>query len=240
MTSAHNIPTTTVTMFSRASTSLRGGGADEAALSITLPRITIAERRLDEDHDARPTWRGRPADALPEDREAAALGSRHAAPSRRWFDAAPTPVAPAAPVAPVEPEPSPEVDATSEAPAPRPCAPIGFARRKTAMRSDRIRAVILACAEAGEITPDWLMSDRRTRRCSLPRHVAVWLLSNAIGLSLTQTVRAFGRRDHTTAHHSCGIVDAAMARAGIVAHDDVEIVDFARDVIAALREGRAA
>lgn len=232
MRPVHNIPTTTVTMFSRASTSLRGGGAAEAALSITLPRVTIAERRLDEDDDARPTWRGRPADALPEDREAAALGARHVAPSRRWFNAAP--------VAPVEPEPSPEVVTTSEAPAPRPCAPIGFVRRKTALRSDRIRAVILACAEAGEITPDWLMSDRRTRRCSLPRHVAVWLLSNAIGLSLPQTVRAFGRRDHTTAHHSCGIVDAAMARAGIVAHDDVEIVDFARDVIAAMNEGRAA
>lgn len=240
MTGAHNIPTTTVTMFSRASTSLRGGGANEAALSITLPRVTIAERRLDEVHAARPTWRGKPADVLPEDR--AASGGRHVVPSRRWFDAARMAVAPVAPVvrvAPVEPAASPEVDATSEAPAPRPCAPIGFVRRNTAMRSDRIRAVIRACAEAGEIAPDWLTSDRRTQLCARPRHVAFWMLVNIIGLSLSHAARALGRSDHTTVISSCRLVEAAMARAGIEAHDDAEVVDFARDVIAALREGRA-
>lgn len=225
MRPVHNIPTTTVTMFSRASTSLRGGGADEAALSITLPRITIAERRLDEAEDDRPRWKGRPAGRLPEDeattRAAAVVKALRVRPVAPAVRIAPV-VAPVAPVVEVEPEPM----------APLPSAPIG-ALRGSARRRWRIAATIRACAEAGGVRPEDIAGERRMRGIVAPRQIAFWILSNVVGLSLSEAGYAVGDRDHTTALHGCVRVEAVLSRAGIVPTDDMEAADFARAVIEA-------
>jgi hypothetical protein len=225
--------TTTMHILNRGAGPLRGGGPDEARVPVSLSRVTIAERRLDEidADDGRPRWQGRPK----RDDVAAILASSTwrprvaRAPRQRWKE-------PARPVTPVAPPPR----ETSHAPAPLPVRPprqeaatIGALRVKSAMHNMRVRVVLRACAEAGGITVDDLRGEKRSPKFVRPRHVAAWLLINVVGLSLGEAGRALGGRDHSTALHGRRSVDAVLSRACLAPTDDMPAADFALVVLAA-------
>ncbi len=221
--------TTTMHILNRGAGPLRGGGPDEARVPVSLARVTIAERRLDEidSADGRPRWQGRPK----RDDVAAILASSTwrprvaRAPRQRWKE-------------PAQP-PAPLVRETSHAPAPLPVllpkqetATLGALRGKSAMRNMRVRAVLRACAQAAEIAVDDLCGEKRSPQFVRPRHVAAWMLINVVGLSLGEAGRALGGRDHSTALHGRRSVDAVLSRACLALTDDTRAKDFARVVLA--------
>lgn len=222
--------TTTMHILNRGAGPLRGGGPDEARVPVSLSRVTIAERRLDEidADDGRPRWQGRPKhDDAADFVTASTWRPRVArAPRQMWKQAARPP--------------APPVRETSHAPAPLPVLPpkqetatLGALRVKSTMHTMRVRSVLRACAQAADITVDDLRGEKRSPQFVRPRQVAAWILINVVGLSLGEAGRALGGRDHSTALHGRRAVDAVLSRAGMAPSDDIPAADFARDVLAA-------
>lgn len=76
---------------------------------------------------------------------------------------------------------------------PKMIMPAAMPRRRQAPSA----AVIADVAEFYGVTVAEILSPRRERRLSEPRHVAMWCAARLTGQSLPQLARAF-RRDHTT------------------------------------------
>jgi hypothetical protein len=228
------ISTTTMHLLDRRAVSLRGGDGEAARVAISLPRVAIAERRLDEidDPDARPRWQGRPAR---DDGAALAFQAtwrpRVTRPSAaRWRPAAKPPTMPSPPAA--EPPPEPVVAAPlSRIAQAAEVATIGDLRSPATLRGDRVRIAIAACAKAAGMSSADILSRKRTDKYVLPRHVAAWLLNQVIGLSLAGTGTALAGRDHTTALHSVDRVAAVIDRAGLVITDGTLAENAARAIL---------
>ena len=98
---------------------------------------------------------------------------------------------------------------------------------------ERVRDVV---ARRWRVRPDELMSKRRTRDVAEPRQVAMYLIKQTLGLSLSSIGDVFGGRDHSTVIHSIrkvearmdedsefrGLVEDALEELNIVSNDDAE------------------
>jgi chromosomal replication initiator protein len=60
----------------------------------------------------------------------------------------------------------------------------------------------LAVAREWGVTPEGLRSKTRTKALTTPRHVAMYLMRELLGLQLVEIGAAFGGRDHSTVIHS--------------------------------------
>lgn len=162
---------------------------DERMVSISLPRVTIAERRRDE-HDIsdRPKWKGPPAQPSPAPMVRAAISPRVRqrpapvlTPSRAWRF---TPL-------------SGEASARF-APAPWP----SFVVPETwPVARGKAHVIIAMVARKAGMTVDEMRSARRNKDIVLARRVAVAVLLRFTRLSLPQVGRLLGR-DHTTIMHA--------------------------------------
>lgn len=228
------IATTTMHLLDRRAVSLRGGDGEAARVAITLPRVAIAERRLDEidDPDARPQWNGRPAR---DDGAALAFQAtwrpRVTRPSAaRWCPAGKALTMPSPPAE--EPPPDPVVSAPlSRIAQAAETATIGDLRSPATLRGDRVRIAIAACAIAAGMSSADLLSRKRTDKYVRPRQIAAWLLNQVIGLSLPATGNALAGRDHTTALHSVERVAAVINRVGLVITDHTLATNAVRAIL---------
>ena len=59
-----------------------------------------------------------------------------------------------------------------------------------------------AAAKEWDVTADGLKSKTRTKALTTPRHVAMYLCRELLGLQLVEIGNAFGGRDHSTVIHS--------------------------------------
>lgn len=82
-----------------------------------------------------------------------------------------------------------------------------------ARRSRHSAALVrdLVAAEWG-VTPEALISKRRSRELLEPRQVGMLLCREMLGMTLSSTGEAFGGRDHTTVLNSLARIDAARRR----------------------------
>ena len=74
---------------------------------------------------------------------------------------------------------------------------------------DRIRELV---ARRWRVRPDALASKRRTRDVTVPRQVAMYLIKETLGMSLSRIGQLFGGRDHSTVIHSIRKVEKEMER----------------------------
>jgi chromosomal replication initiator protein len=62
------------------------------------------------------------------------------------------------------------------------------------------------------VREDALASKRRTKDVTVPRQVAMYLIKETLGMSLSRIGDLFGGRDHSTVIHSIRKVEEEMAR----------------------------
>jgi chromosomal replication initiator protein len=80
---------------------------------------------------------------------------------------------------------------------------------------ERIREAV---AKEWGVRPEGLISKRRTKDLTVPRQVAMYLIRDLLGLSLTEVGTLFGGRDHSTVIHSIRKVEAALNSGSPMAH----------------------
>jgi chromosomal replication initiator protein len=64
-----------------------------------------------------------------------------------------------------------------------------------------------AVAREWGVSVDGLVSKKRTKELTVPRHVAMYLIRDLLGASLVEIGRLFGGRDHSTVIHSVSKVE---------------------------------
>ncbi len=74
---------------------------------------------------------------------------------------------------------------------------------------ERIRETV---ARRWRVRPDALSSKRRTKDLTVPRQVAMYLIKETLGMSLSRIGDVFGGRDHSTVIHSIRKVEEDMDR----------------------------
>ncbi len=74
------------------------------------------------------------------------------------------------------------------------------------------RPIIEAVATAFRLDPEDLLGKRRSKDIALARQVAMYLLREEAQLSLAQTGRELGGRDHTTVLHGCSKIAETLDR----------------------------
>ena len=65
-----------------------------------------------------------------------------------------------------------------------------------------------------DISPDQLLSQKRSRDIAFPRQVAMYLCRDLTGMSLPRIGQFFGGRDHTTVMHACEKIQEELERSG--------------------------
>lgn len=183
-----HIPTTTRPVLDSAHRHgrlLNSGVDGERMVAVTLPRVTIAERRLDEvDKPVRPTWRGRPKqiDARPDIQRFAS---------------------PRTTLKPPQPLHSPRL-ASLAGEATGHLAPIAWTAFAVPdswrVRRGKGHEIIAMVARKADLSVEELCSHRRHARLREPRLVAMALLMRFTDFSLAQIGRLM-RRDHSTIIH---------------------------------------
>jgi chromosomal replication initiator protein len=74
-----------------------------------------------------------------------------------------------------------------------------------------VDAIQQAAAKEWDVTAEGLKSKTRTKALTTPRHVAMFLCRELLGLQLVEIGHAFGGRDHSTVIHSLERVTAESA-----------------------------
>lgn len=74
---------------------------------------------------------------------------------------------------------------------------------------DRVQEVV---ARRWGVTPEGLRSKSRTKSLTVPRHIAMFLARDLLGMQLVEIGQAFGGRDHSTVIHSVGKVENDLRR----------------------------
>lgn len=95
---------------------------------------------------------------------------------------------------------------------------------------ERIRETV---ARRWRVRPDALSSKRRTKDLTVPRQVAMYLIKETLGMSLSRIGDVFGGRDHSTVIHSIRKVEKEMDRDPTFRSQ----VDAARDELRDASEG---
>jgi chromosomal replication initiator protein len=75
---------------------------------------------------------------------------------------------------------------------------------RVAFSGDAVREAV---AREWGVTVEALMSKKRTKELTVPRHVAMYLIRELLGASLVEIGRLFGGRDHSTVIHSVSKVE---------------------------------
>ena len=89
---------------------------------------------------------------------------------------------------------------------------------------ERIRELV---ARRWRVRPEALASKRRTKDVMVPRQVAMYLIKETLGMSLSRIGDLFGGRDHSTVIHSIRKVEETMEQD----EDFRRLVDAARDEV---------
>ena len=87
-------------------------------------------------------------------------------------------------------------------------AGVGSLRERPPLRPELIQDEVAAAWGA---TTKALISARRSRNVVIPRQVAMFLMRELLGLSLTQIGQHFGGRDHSTVIHAIRKVEQQLA-----------------------------
>jgi hypothetical protein len=82
----------------------------------------------------------------------------------------------------------------------------------TEPRIPTLAEVCRAVCEHWPISRVDLISQRRTKQCVLPRHVAMYLARTLTACSMPQIGRALGGRDHTTVLNGVRVIERKRAR----------------------------
>jgi chromosomal replication initiator protein len=85
------------------------------------------------------------------------------------------------------------------------------------------KVVISRCASYFGISPEDIVGKSRDKRCTLARHTAIFLCKELLGLSLVQTGRVFGGRNHSSVLNSIRRIKQ-LCDSDNVAHKHVEEV----------------
>lgn len=72
-----------------------------------------------------------------------------------------------------------------------------------------IDRIVRSIARQAEISPGDMFGQSRKRRFVRPRHAAMYLIRQHIGLSYLRIGQIFGDRDHTTVLHAVKAVESA-------------------------------
>jgi chromosomal replication initiator protein len=73
-------------------------------------------------------------------------------------------------------------------------------------------AIIKIVSRYYDISPDQMLTQKRSRDISYPRQVAMFLCRELTGMSLPKIGQVFGGRDHTTVMHACDKIADEMDR----------------------------
>ena len=76
----------------------------------------------------------------------------------------------------------------------------------------KVRDILTATAEWYGLDVDDLRSSRRSQAVARPRQVAMYLIKETLGMSLSRIGDVFGGRDHSTVIHSIRKVEEEMDR----------------------------
>jgi chromosomal replication initiator protein len=83
----------------------------------------------------------------------------------------------------------------------------GVLKEIEARRNTTPESIRQAVADEWSVSVDALISKKRTKELTVPRQVAMFLIRELLDLSLVETGRLFGGRDHSTVIHSINKVD---------------------------------
>ena len=81
---------------------------------------------------------------------------------------------------------------------------------KTQPRRLTSEVVIEVVSEYFGLVPEDLTGNSRRREVATPRHIAMYLTREMVGLSLPQSGFAFGGRDHSTVLHGCKTIEKGV------------------------------
>lgn len=73
-----------------------------------------------------------------------------------------------------------------------------------------IRVIQSVVCEDMKVNRAELLSKRRQKSLTLPRHIGMWLCRQLTSYTLTTIGDHWGRRDHTTVMHACKKVDELL------------------------------
>ncbi len=74
-----------------------------------------------------------------------------------------------------------------------------------------------------DISPDQMITQKRSRDISYPRQVAMFLCRDLTGMSLPKIGQVFGGRDHTTVMHACDKISEEMDKSADLRRAIIEI-----------------
>ena len=178
-------------------------GSESAFVGVSLPRVTILERP---DPDARPTWKGRPADMVEPARQPRFLNTRYK----------PAP----APVVVVLPKPEEPVEATAEPTTPAPDREPVWNRTEIPLDAEdqdglTARAMLKILATAFGSSTEEMRGERRGKYVVRTRMAIIWaLIKHYPNLSLAEVGRRLNR-DHTTIIRARNKVTRCLTACGL-------------------------
>ena len=74
-----------------------------------------------------------------------------------------------------------------------------------------------------DVSPDQMLSQKRSRDIAFPRQVAMYLCRDLTGMSLPRIGQFFGGRDHTTVMHACEKISEELEHSGELKRATVEM-----------------
>ena len=200
-------------------------GSESAFVGVSLPRVTILERP---DPDARPTWKGRPADMVEPARQPRFLNTRYK----------PAP----APVVVVLPKPEEPVEATAEPTTPAPDREPVWNRTEIPLDAEdqdglTARAMLKILATAFGSSTEEMRGERRGKYVVRTRMAIIWaLIKHYPNLSLAEVGRRLNR-DHTTIISARNKVRRCLTERGLSSEPQATPYDTACLALRALGGG---
>ena len=105
---------------------------------------------------------------------------------------------------------------------------------KSAPRRITAEVVIEAVCAYYSLKTDELTGSARRREIVTPRHIAMYLTREMVGLSLPQIGKAFGNRDHSTVIHACEKIETGLK----INNGQNELTKVINDIRQSIREGK--
>lgn len=97
----------------------------------------------------------------------------------------------------------------------------------TRQKNISVSMIIKQTAEHFDLSPEAMLSKKRTQNIAQARHVAMYLSRMLTDLSLPKIGEEFGGRDHTTVLHACKKIDSLLSNN----HDYKQRVEILKNII---------